>query len=75
MVVTATEFKEKLGHYLDASQGGAIVVTRNGKPYAKLVGMTQGKSDTFSALRGILPADTNLQEIKESRMKAHESHI
>ncbi|MCL2746067.1 MAG: type II toxin-antitoxin system Phd/YefM family antitoxin [Coriobacteriia bacterium] len=75
MVITATELKSNLGLYLEASQNDEIIITRNGRRFAKLVGEQQAKVETFASLRGILPNNSNLAEIKESRMKAHENHI
>jgi len=75
MVVTATEFKSNPEHYLEAAQNGDITITKNGKLYARLTGKKQSKVEAFSALCGIIPADPSLEEIKESRMRAHESHL
>jgi len=75
MLVTATDFKANLGHYLEASQESEVLITRNGQLFARLIGTQQSKQEAFSALRGILPAHSELAEIKEGRMRAHESHI
>jgi prevent-host-death family protein len=75
MLVTATDFKMNLGHFLNESQESTIVITKNGQPYARLTGLTQAREDTFTSLRGILPNTVDLTDVKESRMRAHENHI
>jgi len=75
MLVTATDFKANLGHYLEASQDNEVFITRNGQLFARLIGTQQSKQEAFAALQGVLPSHSSLAEIKEGRMKAHESHI
>jgi prevent-host-death family protein len=38
MEITATEFKMNLGKYLDTSEHEDVIITKNGKPVARLVG-------------------------------------
>jgi prevent-host-death family protein len=38
MEITATEFKMNLGKYLDAATREDVIITKNGKPVARLVG-------------------------------------
>jgi prevent-host-death family protein len=38
MEITATEFKTNLGKYLDAVEREDVIITKNGKPVARLVG-------------------------------------
>jgi prevent-host-death family protein len=38
MEITATEFKMNLGKYLDTSEREDVIITKNGKPVARLVG-------------------------------------
>jgi len=68
MIVTATEFKTNLGQYLEMVGKEDIVITRNGKRIAKLIGANQDKTEIVRSLRGILPAGTTDQEAKEGRL-------
>jgi prevent-host-death family protein len=38
MEITATEFKTNLGKYLDSVEREDVIITKNGKPVARLVG-------------------------------------
>jgi len=49
MEITATEFKTNLGKYLDASNDEDIIITKNGKTIARLVG-TRGTEYDPAAL-------------------------
>jgi len=49
--ITATEFKENLGKYMMLSLKEEVLITKNGKPFTKLVGI---KTSTWDDLEGIL---------------------
>jgi len=49
MIITATELKLNLGKYLEAANDEVIVITKNGKEIAKLIGSRTFKYD-FSEL-------------------------
>ena len=68
MIITATEFKSNLGHYLELVGKEDIVITRNGKRIAKLVDANQDASEIIRSLRGIIPSDTSVTESKEGRL-------
>ena len=60
--VTATEFKENLGKYMMLSLKEEILITKNGKPFTKLVGI---KSSSWDELVGVLnEKDLNLDDPK-----------
>lgn len=74
MIVTATEFKNKFGQYLElVEQGEDIIITKNGKHIAKVSDVKNDKSAILQALVGIIPADTTLEEAREERLKKYES--
>ena len=52
--ITATEFKNNLGYYLDLSQKEDILITKNNKPYCVLSNSKDKALSDFLALRGIL---------------------
>jgi prevent-host-death family protein len=68
MVITATELKSNLSHYLELVEREDIVITRNGKRIARLIDANQNKIDIVRALRGILPADVTAEEAREGRL-------
>ena len=68
MIVTATEFKTNLGHYLELVAKEDIVITRNGKYIAKLTDITNDRTDILQSLIGVLPPNVSLEEEKEKRL-------
>ena len=55
MVVTATEFKTNLGHYLSNISQEEITISKNGKPIAKLVPFKEYASDSLVGVLGSVP--------------------
>lgn len=75
MIVTATEFKTNFGKYLELIAKEDIFITRNGKIIAKVV---NPQISAVDSLRGILkdvPADPDLDSIREERLSKHEDHV
>ena len=68
MVITATQFKLNIGHYLDTISGGDVYITRNGKMVAKLSDPMNDKMSVLNSLVGIIPRDINMEEIKTERI-------
>ncbi len=68
MSITATEFKMHLGKYLLLSATEDIYITKNGKVIAKLTNPNQDRVDIAKSLFGIIPADTNVEELLEERL-------
>jgi prevent-host-death family protein len=75
MIVTATEFKTNLGKYLSIADSEEVLITRNGRRVAKLVGAKDDKSSSLRSLRGIMKDnETTRESIREERLaKYHES--
>ena len=73
MIITATEFKSNLGHYLALVETEDIVITRNGKRIAKLTDAAKDKTDILHALTGILPSDVSLENTREERLHTYEN--
>jgi len=74
MLVTATEFKSKIGKYLALVVEQDIIITKNGKNIARLSSAKQIKVDIAKSLFGIIPNDgTTLEQIKEERLARHEA--
>jgi len=74
MIVTATEFKSNLGHYLKLVGKEDIIITSNGKRIAKLID-AKSKTDILDSLTGIIPSDISLEQSKEERLQRHEDNI
>ena len=69
MVVTATQFKTNIGHYLDTVSKNDVYISKNGKMVAKLSDPMNDKMSILNALAGIIPDDNiNLEEIKMERI-------
>ena len=70
MVVTATQFKINIGHYLDTvAERKEVYITKNGKMVAKLSDPMQDKVSGFNALVGILPKNhISLDDAKMERI-------
>jgi len=73
MVVTATQFKSSIGHYLDTvAEKKSIYITKNGKLIAKLSDPEEDKMLTLSSLIGIIKGNTvSLDDIKRERLARH----
>lgn len=70
MVVTATEFKQNLGKYLEMVTTEAILINKNGKPVASLVSpqtAAVSPQDKMTSLFGILPSNVTLDEARRIR--------
>jgi len=69
MVVTATELKANIGHYLKAVSEEEVFITKNGKVVAKLSNPAQDKQAILDSLVGITaPNPVSLAEAREKRL-------
>jgi prevent-host-death family protein len=74
MLVTATEFKSKIGRYLSLVSTEDIFITKNGKHVARLSGTKQNKVDIIKSLLGSVPDDgTTLEQSKAERRARYET--
>ena len=74
MEITATEFKINLGKYLDASNDEDVIITKNGKTIARLVG-TKGTEYDPAALEEWNAKMMELCKLGESEAPAYGSAI
>ena len=69
MVITAAEFNSNFWHYLDLSAQEELLITRDGKPVAKL---SNPNISVVDSLRGVLKDrindDIDMKKIKEERL-------
>jgi prevent-host-death family protein len=76
-IASVAEVKTRLSAYLKASEGGPVVVTRNGRPVAVLVGV-QNEEEVEALVMGYSPRlrailDASRQQIAEGRGSQHEA--
>jgi prevent-host-death family protein len=73
MIVTSTEFKSKAGQYISiVNEGKEIIITKNGKPVARLTGI-EDKTSIAKSLFGILPNTIKDDDSKKEKYKHYES--
>lgn len=70
MIVTATEFKNNLGKYLEMAMSQDIFITKNGKSIARLTSPAVNKLALLDDLVGIVPQEKAMDEntIREERL-------
>lgn len=74
ITVTATEFQNNFGHYLQSVQsGGEVLILKNGKEVARLVSHESSISFLSDSLSGVLKHDYDDRAIRAERITAHES--
>ena len=69
MLVNSAEIQNNFGKYLDLAAGQEIVITRNGLPVARLLGMKETVSFLTDRLVGIIPSDVDEDAIKRERLE------
>lgn len=73
-IVNSTELQNNFGKFLEFVQNGNdIVITRNGKPVARLISNERSVSFLSDSLVGVLQNDYDDKEIKNERMSKYES--
>ena len=71
--VTATDLKLNLGHYLDHVRKDDILITRNGKPVAKMINPNVSAVDSISGiLKGKVSPDIDRHTLRDERMVRYE---
>ena len=70
MIVTATEFKNNLGKYLEMAAIQDVFITKNGKNIARLTTPSVNKMAVLDSLVGIVPVESAMDEdsIREERL-------
>ena len=75
MIVTATEFKTNFGKYLELIAKEDIFITRNGKTIAKVVNPQIPAVDSLRGMLKDVPADLDLDSVREERLSKYEDHV
>lgn len=74
MTVSATDFQNNFGYYLQAVQSGnEILISKNGKEVARLISHDSSVSFLTDSLTGILKKDYDDKKISQERMEKRES--
>lgn len=69
-IATATEMQNNFGRYLAMVQEGKeIIVTKNGKEVGRLIPREKAVSYLTDSLTGILKGDTDIDKVREQRLK------
>ena len=68
MRITTTDFKKNQSKYLTLSNDEDVVITKYGKPIAKIVGLRQRAVKDIESLFGILPPSFDEKAILEERV-------
>lgn len=68
MIVKSTEIQNNFGKYLDLASEQEIVITRNGLPVARLVGVNSSISFLADRLVGLIPVDADDKAAREERL-------
>ena len=69
MSKTATEFKENLGKYLQLAMTEDIIISKNGKPVARLTNPYENRVKDMVSLFGILPPGTDADKERAERLE------
>ena len=68
MSITATEFKENLGKYLEMATKEDIYISKNGKVIARLTDPFASRVDEARSLFGIIPEGITEYEARDERL-------
>lgn len=71
--VSATEFQNNFGKYLQYVQDGEeVIILRNGKEVARLVSYEKSVSFLSDSLLGVLKKDYTYKDVKSERFNKYE---
>ena len=68
---TSTEMQNNFGRYLQfVMNGGEVIITRNGKEVGRVIPRKAVISYLTDSLTGILSESTDMDQVREERLKA-----
>ncbi len=75
MIITATEFKNKVGKFIELARKEEIIISRNGRHIVKLVPIDKDECTATKSLLGVFEkaAKYDFTELKEERLKKYEN--
>ena len=68
MIVKSTDIQNNFGKYLEIASGQEVVITKNGLPVARLLGIRDTVSFLADRLVGVVPYDVDEDEAKSERL-------
>ncbi len=68
MFVNSTEIQNNFGKYLELASNQEIVITRNGLPIARLIGVKNTISFLSDRLVGLVPSDVDEKSARDGRL-------
>ena len=68
MIVNSTEVQNNFGKYLEMASGGEVVITKNGVPVARLLGMKDTVNFLSDRLVGLIPQSLDENQVKAERL-------
>lgn len=76
MIITATEFKNKVGTYLKKAQQEDIIILKNGKYLARLTGIKDYEFPATKSLTGVFEkaAAYDYEDARKERLKKYEGN-
>jgi len=69
VIVNSTEIQNNFGKYLEIASGQEIIITKNGLPVARLLGVKDTVSFLADRLVGIVPSDVDENKAKSERLE------
>jgi prevent-host-death family protein len=75
MIITATEFKNKVGKFIELAKKEDIIISKNGRHIVKLVSVDKDECPATQSLLGVFEkaAVYEVDKSKEERLKKYES--
>jgi len=68
MIVKSTEIQDNFSKYLDLASDHEVIITKDGVPVARLLGIRDTMSFLSDRLVGVIPCDVNEDELKAERL-------
>ena len=69
MIVSSTEVQNNFGKYLELAAQQEIVITKNGRAIARLLGMDKTVSFLSDRLVGVIPEDVDENAMKSEHLR------
>ena len=68
MIANSTDVQNNFGKYLELSGSQEIIITKNGLPVARLLGIKKTVSFLADSLVGLIPSDADEELAKAERL-------
>ena len=66
--ISISELKTNAGKYVELADREEVYITKNGRRVAKLTAAVSDKVTTAKALFGLIPADADLDQVRQERL-------